>query len=232
MMPITIEVHHGDTQKFAPHLDSLLTSLDLFQNQKGMERIHKAFEKTNENFRFHIIPRYSNHCELKRAVRADPDAITVIFSNNVAYDQHPLTAWMLAHRISHAIQIKDDMEFQSFIEEFLNELIDIYNYTESDRIHLTGKGIQITPASLISVLPFEKFINSLLTMKSARDEVIGQRFGIDCFGELLAQYIITGKVRLNRLERYSIDIIENAENEINRKMAEMMNILRGDIWAL
>lgn len=231
-MPITIEVHHGDAQTYVPRLDSLLTSLDLFQNQKGMDRIRKAFEKTNENFRFHIIPRYRNYCDLKRAVRADPDAITVIFSNNVAYDHHPLTAWMLAHRISHAIQTKGIMKFQSLIEEFLNELIDIYNYTESDRIHLTGKGIEITPTSLISVLPFEKFINSLLTMKSARNEVIGQRFGIDCFGELLAQYIITGKVRFNRLERYGIDVIGNAENEINHKMGEMMNILRGDIWVL
>lgn len=219
-MPITI--HYPSTLDLSRSCDkTFITSFALFDNKKGMDRIRKAFDKFDEDFQFHMVPPSSGIDPNK--IPALENSINVVFTNNVSNDDRPLTAWMLAHRISHTLQKLDKTRTTYYNEKMLKlleNIDDIFNNTHGNMHPYNREAI------------FEVFVNRILTMRSARDGVIARRFFIDGFGELMAQYIIGGKIRFNRLDDYDHKVTEMAEQKINKQMGEFVRDLRGKVLVL
>lgn len=188
---------------------TLSTSRKLFNNPKGREKIEGAFRNTKENFRFFIKPVLTRPGVFdnirRKGVTPDPDSITVLYTNNVTIDNRPLTAWCLAHRIGHAIQTEKSPYRQP--SEIMSIIIDIFK--QKGHVDLVND------------------VNDLFTMRSARNRVLTN--GFDFFGELVAQHIISGRVRFNRLDYQGI---AEAEQKIDSIISEMLASLRGKILVL
>lgn len=130
----------------------------------------------------------------------DEDAITVIYNGNFGDALVPLTPWTIAHRLSHAIYASRRTSYsvdasykgiEDTVGWLLEELIDIYRLSsrvDSKRARrwpdLFQKGYEI-----IAII-----LSSIFTFKSARDKKLIRP--AEALHELIAQYLITGDVRL------------------------------------
>jgi hypothetical protein len=170
---------------------------------------------------------HSNLSTLIDQIHFKDDSINVIYVSNFTNPKQymPITAWISAHRLSHAFQftsgsrnlssLKDYWELERDLTELIIEtgehyhlfnknsptrgdrkldkrLIDVKrNYsairTYYDTIRLCD--LLITDIGLISC--------SLFTMRSARENMLHNP--IDFVGELIAQYLLTGRVKFNPL---------------------------------
>lgn len=213
----------------------------LFQNEKGRAKIYRMFSKTPFVFNFYVMPirdisRYAplskrmskEELEQLSGIEVETEGkITILYTNNVSNDDRPLNAWMLAHRIGHTLQVKtiDLVKIEALYNRLLNLMISDDRYYEAD-VQLNG----LKPSSSSGILNQEKDImNKLHTMKSARDGVIGARWDLDGLGELIAQYLIAGKVKLNRLEGFEEEIA-GVEQEINSAIEDILRDMVGKIW--
>jgi hypothetical protein len=119
------------------------------------------------------------------------DTITVVYTNNTGVDRVPLTPWILAHRIGHAIRIRNsvwDWVSAQVIRSFNEILQDYY-------------GVNIPNIRLMSAAPevYQAFFNAIGTMRSARQNAITRPY--EFMYELLAQYINSGSVKFNPAPR-------------------------------
>lgn len=144
------------------------------------------------------------------------DRITVIFVNNRGDEKIPLTAWMLGHRFSHALrrrhqsiksETKDgnwlNTDFEQ-IEEALDHLVKwvskhVYG-ADLDRkpVYFSAYGSDREDRQHNQVVEKKKMkiLQALGTFKSAREGKIA-RAG-EMVHELVAQYIINGRVEFNK----------------------------------
>jgi len=150
------------------------------------------------------------------AVPNSDDGITILFNGNYGVDKIPLTGWMMAHRVSHAVQRPEFRyqktrrmpEYENFIRSVNNmfrEIVRPYGAGEKlsryepwpirenvwDRY---GRGERMTAERTYAYIA-----NQIGTMKSARDNRI-DRIG-EFYHELFAQYLLTGKITFNDLPR-------------------------------
>jgi hypothetical protein len=150
------------------------------------------------------------------AVPNSDDGITILFNGNYGVDKIPLTGWMMAHRLSHAVQrpewsgrrTRRMPEYENFIRSVNNmfrEIVRPYGAGEKlsryepwpleenvwDRY---GRGERMTAERTYAYIA-----NQIGTMKSARDNRI-DRIG-EFYHELIAQYLLTGKITFNDLPR-------------------------------
>lgn len=201
--------------------EDLEISQKLHSSPKGREKICRAFAKSPFRFDFHIVPL--SHPVNHPQIQETPNTITVVFTNNITFDNMPLTAWMLAHRIGHTVQLSglfDKCEF-----DILRPILHLYDTT----VIITKPyrlGIKLQSDRVL-----ERFVDSLLTMKSARDGIIGNRFGTEGLGELLAQYIITGRVRFNQVEGFDFDKIKTVENRVNELIHILLTSMMGKVFS-
>lgn len=173
----------------------------LVQNPRAQAKVFTAFEKTPYKFRFYAVNipgarRYTEtgsvsmdwlkialpqlHSEIvQRPVQ--PDEICVFYLSNVGDQKVPFTAWIMAHRLGHAIRKNNYAwgEYEAYWRQQCRDILennyDIYETSRSARA----------------------LVNALGTMKSARNGKITRPY--EFLYELLAQYLITGSVKLNPL---------------------------------
>jgi hypothetical protein len=137
---------------------------------------------------------FIDYPEFKDKVKAGPNAITAIYTNNVTSKNNfvPLTAWILAHRLIHPIQSNSEV-YLGFdkMERKLHKI-------------LSGIGTQVYKSNIREVTVFlidpplfAPIAKAIFTMKSARTDKLYN--STDLTSELFAQYIITGKVKINPL---------------------------------
>ena len=225
----------------------MATSHRLHNNEKGRAKIFRAFEKTDYIFNFYLVQ--SEHKEDGKAIRpfitkglVDKDKvkkylgkdidtegkISILFTNNVSNDDRPLGAWMLAHRVSHPVQMsKEGMEIEARISAVLNRVVNAIASTQySDRAPIKiNMGFRNSSTGY-----YQDIINQLFTMKSARNGIIGDRLDVDGMGELMAQYLITGKVRFNHIEGHE-KIIQKGEAAINKLIKTLFDQMVGKIYS-
>lgn len=164
--------------------------IDLLHSQAGLFKIHQAFGKTPFNFNVTIFLGQTlkeGHYETEsHPDLVKDDCINILLSNNVTSRRNrmPMSAWTIAHRFAHCCQA-GRVTSEDGIINVLGDACSSLIGKDVERGHgrISGFGKQIN-----------KFLMLILTMRSARK---GQLFGdLDFLGELLAQYIITGKVTL------------------------------------
>lgn len=136
----------------------------------------------------------------------DEDAIHVIFTNNKGDARVPMTPWIIAHRIGHALarpqsgfqrgrQFTGYDQLVDMVDEMTYYILDeVYGFTKKPKTHSFGDRGQRQ-----NQLMFRSFWHAIGTFKSARDRNLRDYFEV--YNELIAQYMITGKIKLNELPK-------------------------------
>jgi hypothetical protein len=195
-MPITRFDLVGDWDKDAPQRGYSRQDVGILTNPKAVEKIHRKWSNTDYDFDFYFV-RAKNAWKQREIgqvsrefakeqfgidVPTKDDKITIIFTNNIGTEKVPMTAWLIAHRMSHSLRMQ--YEFNQYltkqVERDFNQLIKDLN-------------VQITPLQLAY---------NLGTMKSCRERNL-LNFG-EFIHELFAQYIINGKVTFNKIKNHLI----------------------------
>lgn len=180
----------------------------ILNNDKGVKKIFNAFEKTPFVFNIYVIMKPSlgiwgdentSFEEAKELIKdyvgvdvVTQNRITCIYMSNTSlYHRMPMNAWTLAHRMIHMLQAypnkSTSLTFERTCwEQFVNLAAKSTNIGPTfigDNINMVSKEHQMIT-----------FVTSLMTMKSARDNTMAS--SLDIGGELLAQYLLTGRIRL------------------------------------
>ena len=208
----------GKEGKFKPH------SFDrkhgaLIRSPAYAKRLHTKFSKTKWPFAIYIanIPGGRKFLERGEMQLDDvekqlgielhddyDDHITVIYTNNTGDQKVPMTPWILAHRFGHAIRnLPEWNDVVTHVNEKLAYIMRKYYGTDvkfnRDGFISSGYGDDDRRRSQDNENKLKHFMHSVGTFKSARDRKI--RNFPEIYYELLAQYILTGKIRFNDLQQ-------------------------------
>lgn len=183
---------------------------------KGAIKAEKLWEKSRGNFKLiflndpssaiqHIAPIGGGEIndfkqidqffkERNQEFQPNQNEITVIYTRN-DFQSNPMTAWIMAHRFGHMISY--------YIEEIIKE-IKFYFYMDYISTHSKTD---------YKLLPYK-----FATMRSARE---GKLTNIgELYHEFIAQYLMTGKVKLNPL-----DAVVDTSNIDAKRLEEMKNMI-------
>ncbi len=184
----------------------------ILTSPKAVAKIHKKWSNTKQNFEFYFV-RTPNHRELQEygpvtpeflkeklglEIPANPDAITIVFVNNLGAEKIPMTGWMIAHRLGHTIRRKN-YTWEQYIEkeiagDFTEILKDGYGVRGKDSYGGYG------PRNFSSEL--RALFHAVGTMKSAQNRALFSPN--EFYYELLAQYLIQGKIKFKPLPQFLI----------------------------
>jgi hypothetical protein len=203
-MPIATWQTHGDFSPAAKkkygfsHKDAALLT-------QHTDKIHKKWSNSQNNFDFYFVrsPLAYKQVEVGEVtpqwvkekigidVQPNPQSITVIFTNNVGTEKIPMTAWALAHRLGHAIRRNSTWkEFERQVIDDANRILrNVYGIERSYGYH----SLPDRDASA----KLRDLFHAIGTMKSARDQNLVTHY--EFLYEMLAQYILTGKIKFNPL---------------------------------
>ena len=207
----------GDFQKGASFRDK--RDRDLVVHPVAIQKVHDFFKNTTVNFDFYFVNlkglrKFTEKRLVKKEFVFEPypnglgikpeqlkngsfneNNITVFFIGNSAAEKIPLTAWTIAHRFGHVI--RRDYAFEQYFEwldKQFDELLKVYNVEDYDR----KRGHSFIASNRFNKIKANLF-NQIGTMKSARDGKI-DRYA-EFYYELFAQYLKSGKVTFNKLNR-------------------------------
>jgi hypothetical protein len=193
--------------------------MKLVNNPKAIAKVHKRFAACDLDFNFYFVntKEVRQHVEVgmvnepwleKNMPQAwseiqpsiSDNAINIIFTNNRGDERYPMTAWIIAHRLGHALRRDqssgsfrvhwsfDDLE--KVFRKHTREILAHYNIQPQ-----TGYG------SYRGGSEYNKFARNLFhaigTMKSARDGNL--RNADEFIYEMIAQYIFSGRVTMNNV---------------------------------
>ncbi len=142
------------------------------------------------------------------APNIDNDAINVVFINNKGVENMPMTPWIMAHRIAHALgrtggsrkrQIQTYDTVSDTIFNVTGQIMDYYGYTsmpDSEREHMNrryGYSNADSKNSRRNELILKHLFTQVCTFRSARKNEIRDWFEV--LHELFAQYITTGNIK-------------------------------------
>lgn len=189
-------------------------SRGILTSPAGVEKIKRLWSKTEQYFDIYMVStkegwKYTEVGEvdpyfikdkLKLDIPINHDNITIFYTSNKGAEKIPTTAWTLAHRFGHALRRSGDINGNSY------EYIQLENMLKK-MIHAIAEKIYKKNLKVSSYEPdFKKIRNireierqvahALGTFKSARDRNLRNVF--EFTNEVIAQYLITGKITFNR----------------------------------
>ena len=129
------------------------------------------------------------------------DRITIIYTGNFGDERYMASGWILAHRFGHAISRSDNSTVGDLWRKFIKNLADIFKdilskvYNIEVDLNMRGNYSQINKNQ--KILKFAA--QQIGTMKSARENNL--RNWYEFAYELLAQYLISGKIKFNPLPK-------------------------------
>lgn len=154
-------------------------------------QVDEAF--LTNNLKLKIVPNPTKPDE----INIDPNAINVIYTQNIGSEKVPMNYWTIAHRFGHTVR-RNNKVWNYFTRELEKDIVtvmdNVFGRTPSNNTY----GFDAAGKTLL-----KKFANALGTMGSTRKNQL-RNFDEFAF-ELLAQYMITGKVTFNRLPFKMID---------------------------
>ena len=181
--------------------------MKLVSGKSGIERIKNRWLKTKNTWdlyfvRSNIASKFSELGEvdsnwiktnLQEDIQANPNAISIIYTGNVAGDRIPMTPWILAHRAAHTLFEGGEGSMQSFallLSDVLKKSTIAAYGIPSDLFNgFTGRGSD----SVLGIL------NSIGTMKSSTKNSIDRP--AEFVHELVAQFLISGRIQFNSLPK-------------------------------
>lgn len=153
------------------------------------------------------------------------ETITVVYTNNIGANPVPMTPWIMAHRIGHAIRMKNpawktlELSFFAVIQEILGD------YYQVDLDNLSTQNML-----------YQTFFTQIGTMRSARRGLLPRPY--EFLYEMLAQYINSGEVKFlpapgslysNRKAWGRAQVIRNIDAESQREVSNMLQTLSRDM---
>jgi len=168
----------------------------------GLERVRKSWSKVPQDFDLFFVKDdgmrktwfegevSENHLKQRGInVNINPNAITLIFTNNLGGNRVPMTPWILGHRFGHVLW-RDD-EFQGFYKmvrrDFSDLIEEIYGRERKGGFMAYGDSYDSEHDKLLRLMAM-----ALGSMRSART---GKLDSFEEFlFEMLGQYIIAGKI--------------------------------------
>lgn len=223
----------GDREKSNSYHDR--KDRKLVQSPKMIERTRKAFGQTEHvlNLYFANLPGLRKFMEhgvmtpdelaknmpkawelIKQRQQAegtdDSGSINVIFTTNAGVNKVPMTPWIMAHRIGHAINaggtganVPNSAYYWKEAEKTTKEnvtqvLEEVYNWRP--RTIQTGGYPGLRTLDFWNDPVIAKFFEAIGTMRSARRDGFGGR-PYEFLYELFAQYVTTGDIKFNKIPR-------------------------------
>lgn len=184
----------------------------ILTNDKAVEKIKRQWQKTPFQFDMWIMNdsrvKSSDFFEVGEVdssyvynqmkltpeeFQSSEDAISIIFTNNRGDERYMASGWILAHRVGHAFARGKYSTAEAW-KEYINVLREIFSniLREVYGINTTKKGFDQESLNRLMHLAV-----MLGTQKSSRDGNLRNWYE---FGyELFAQYLLTGKIKLNPL---------------------------------
>ena len=233
----------------------------ILTSPRGVEKIKRQWEKTPFDFDMYLVndPRVNksqfrevglvdmsfvrDNMKLTADEIPDPDGntITIIYTSNTGAERYMSSGWILAHRLGHALARGRGFpaeKWQEFIKDLRKRIADILKEVYGIDVYSKTYDFQGN-AGRDKILKY--VAQQLGTMKSARDNKM--RNWYEFAYELLAQYLLTGKITFNPLPqsiitgiagwgrkqtRYSRD--EEAREAINAEELESIALeIEGDL---
>lgn len=191
------------------------SDVGVLNSPKAITKIERVFSKTPFDFNFYISLNHNKrgisttinpekYIQDNFGVELNNHAVNVLYTLNGVADikrDMPISAWTLAHRIIHCLQIYRDHDgnrggksllvehvFCSNLNKIMDELGFEYHYSQ-DRF--------LDYYSFKNNSPWE-LASALMTMRSARKNIL--KNSLDFGGEFIAQYLICGKILLNDID--------------------------------
>jgi hypothetical protein len=174
--------------------------LDLYMiNDPDMDAVDRELFAVDDAI--HKTEELSKAQLAKLKIKPNPKAITLILTLNEGSGRLPLTGWMIAHRLYHAISIPAMTKKYQYPK--LNKVVvGTQNYEFIDvvkkmcqNVYDTTKTLQDMDAGVIDD------IAHIGTTKAAREGKLSALTEI--IPEAFAQYLLTGKVKLNPMPEVS-----------------------------
>jgi hypothetical protein len=202
----------------------------ILQHPKAIEILKKKFNNNHHTFNLFFLNSKAgrNYTEVGKvdldwveanlgedvAAEVEPTYqkdgnVNVIFTNNKGAEGRPMTAWIVAHRISHALgrydfgrglqkQFPSNKEAHDSIFNYFSEIMKEYGHTSypsSERANSAEKSQYDRKKVRTNELILKHFFVKVCTFRSARENNVRDWFEI--LNELFAQYITTGKIKFN-----------------------------------
>ena len=249
-------------------------SIGILNSEKGVEKIKDGWNKTDIDFDVYLLrsKEGNKYTELGRVspefvrdnlkldIPFNDENITIIYTNNKGAERIPFTKWTAAHRLGHALRRDDTRRELNYHYEQLDKVIN----SLLDSVTKTIYRSTVTPSywgnTDYDAIKRQRSIrlavaHALGTMKSARDKNL--RNPAELTNELIAQYIITGEVKLNDklpqqlairynwghpdgpwktgdkdVEEDMVDFIQNTESSLNQYISDLLYSSIGNIYVM
>ena len=209
-MPLTRYERIGDFDK--SHGFRHANDRKILTNPRAIEKLHKRFAGTSVDFEFYMVNlpgygRFFNNGKIKKIFLQSKmpqlaewfdangwpgnNSINVIYTNNIGNNRFPMTSWILAHRLSHAMATS----FGRTNTNTMAQLFVKYKYCIDNIARYYS--YNVTDVWSRELILLEKNIaNNIGTTRAARNHKLTSAH--ELFHDLFAQYILTGGVhRLN-----------------------------------
>lgn len=127
----------------------------------------------------------------------DHDAANIIFTNNNGAERVPMTGWVMAHRVGHALEATTRRGSKDGAGWYMTEAMKEFRVTVDDilsdwyGIRSKGRWLGNFPPNG----PWLGFLREVCTFKSARENNIRNPFEVPL--ECLAQYMFAGEIKFN-----------------------------------
>jgi len=206
-----------------------------FINAPGMRKFseHGFMEKTDVAKNFPLVVERIEEKGIDTS-----ESINVIFVSNSGANKVPMTPWIMAHRIGHAIQA----DIRGFIRRtgaWHDYEIELYDYIK--RILSDYYNYDLDRTKFVSDKSLAKFYEAIGTMKSAVNNNLGGR-PYEFVYELFAQYITTGDIKFRTMpmsfgirgNKYSFKPDPDDNDSVQKQLeyTSEMNLDRGLAWML
>jgi len=187
-------------------------SAKLLSDPKAVESLHKRFQSTKHDFDLYFArgPK-ANKAEFREkgvvdpqwaaenidpSIKANPNAITVVFVGNVGAEKIPMTPWIIAHRIAHAVSSArggGGGEHRKFIDQIEREFFELlktnYNFEKKSTY-----GMDVPSRYTVgNDEALRMLFNAIGTMRSARKGLVSRPN--EFHHEVFAQYLLGKKVQ-------------------------------------
>jgi hypothetical protein len=224
--PIEDLTHVGDWEKSSSFRHA--QDRKLLTNPKAIQKITKQWEKTPVDFNVYLVNNAdgTRHGEIGEVsqewleqnlpntapyFKYNPNAVNILYMNNSGSARVPMTGWVLAHRLGHALN-RYDNKYSSWnggmrrqFQDFTDALAELYRtvatilndgYGYKDRVPSHERDYDKLRATEGLIAAFYQQIG---TMRSARTGNL--RDEREFILELLAQYMLTGRIKFNPIPK-------------------------------
>lgn len=189
-------------------------SRGILTSPAGVEKIKKLWAKTRQDFDIYMVSTkegwkytevgevdpYFVRDKLKLDIPINDNNITIFYTSNKGAEKIPTTAWTLAHRFGHALRRSGDINGNSYEYIQLEMLLKRMIHQIAEKIYRKDLKVSSFEPDFKKIRKMQELerqvAHALGTFKSARDRKLRNVY--EFTNEVVAQYIITGKVVFNR----------------------------------